>query len=141
MKSARVIYLFLLAVIIVPITVFGITSWYERNFKKLPVFGTEKHVVGNFRFTDQWNKEVTQADWNGKIIVAGYFFTSCPSICPKVTAQLKRVQDYTSKNVMISSFTVDPERDDVGRLKEYAEKKGVKSNWLLLTGDKIALYR
>jgi len=141
MKSARSIYLFLIIVVVVPVTVFGITTWYEQNFKKLPVYGPEKHIVGNFRFTNQRNIEVTQADWNGKIIVAGYFFTSCPSICPKVTAQLKRVQDYGTKNVMISSFTVDPERDNVERLKEYAEKKGVKTDWLLLTGDKIALYK
>jgi len=141
MKSARAIYLFLFIVVIVPVTVFGITKWYDLNIKKLPVFGPENHVVGDFGFRDQWNKEITRADWNGKIIVAGYFFTSCPSVCPKVIAQLKRVQDYGADNVMINSFTVDPERDSVGRLKEYAEKKGIKSKWVLLTGDKISLYK
>jgi len=141
MKSARAIYLFLFIVVIVPVTVFGITKWYDLNIKKLPVFGPENHVVGDFGFRDQWNKEITRADWNGKIIVAGYFLTSCPSICPKVIAQLKRVQDYGADNVMINSFTVDPERDSVGRLKEYAEKKGIKSKWVLLTGDKISLYK
>lgn len=141
MKSPRTIYLFLFMVVIIPFSVFGITKWYDSYIKKLPVFGPENHVVGDFRFRDQWNKEITRADWNGQIIVAGYFFTSCPSICPKVIAQLKKVQEHVAKNVMINSFTVDPERDSVGRLKVYAEKKGIKSNWLLLTGDKISLYK
>jgi len=141
MKSPRAIYLFLFIVVIVPVTVFGITKWYDLNIKKLPVFGPENHVVGDFRFRDQRNKVITQADWNGKIVVAGYFFTSCPSICPKVITQLKRVQDNPEMNVVINSFTVDPERDSVGRLMVFAEKKGIKSGWHLLTGDKIALYK
>lgn len=141
MKSARVIYLFLFVVVVIPFAVFGITKWYDLNVKKLPVLGPENHIVGDFRFRDQRNKEITLADWKNQIVVAGYFFTSCPSICPKVIAQLKRVQDYAANNVMINSFTVDPERDSVGRLKVYAEKEGIQSKWLLLTGDKIALYK
>ena len=49
MKSPRAIYLFLFIVVIVPVTVFGITKWYDLNIKKLPVFGPENHVVGDFR--------------------------------------------------------------------------------------------
>jgi protein SCO1 len=125
----------------VPFTVFAITQWYGTRFQRLPVLGPEKHLVGNFNFWDQSGHMVNQDYWKGKIVVAGYFFTSCPSICPKVIYQLKRVQAYGPKNVLISSFTVDPERDSVGRLKDYAEKHGIKSGWILLTGDKISLYR
>jgi protein SCO1 len=125
----------------VPVTVFGITQWYESRFQRLPVLGPEKHQVGNFNFLNQSGKMVNQDYWQGKIVVAGYFFTSCPSICPKVIYQLKRIQAYGPKNVLISSFTVDPERDSVGRLKEYAEMHGIKAGWFLLTGDKISLYR
>jgi protein SCO1 len=128
-------------VIMVPVTVFGITQLYESQFQRLPVLGPEKHLVGNFNFWDQSGHIVSQDYWKGKIVVASYFFTSCPSICPKVIYQLKRIQAYRSKNVLISSFTVDPERDSVGRLKAYAEKFGIKSGWILLTGDKISLYR
>jgi protein SCO1/2 len=56
-------------------------------------------------------------------------------------SSLQKVQALGSKNVMINSFTVDPLRDSVGRLKVYADKHGIKSDWHLLTGDKISLYK
>jgi protein SCO1/2 len=128
-------------VIMVPVTVFAIVQLYESRFQRLPVLGPEKHLVGDFNFLDQSGHEVSQDYWKGKIVVASYFFTSCPSVCPKVMYQLKRVQAYGAKNVLICSFTVDPDRDSVGRLKTYAVKEGIKSGWFLLTGDKISLYR
>jgi protein SCO1/2 len=141
MKSSKIIYLFVILVIVVPVTVFGVTRWYEINFQRLPFLGPEKHVIGKFSFRDQLGEDITQENWKGKIVVAGYFFTSCPSVCPKIMYQLKRVQAYGDKNVLISSFTVDPERDSVGKLKTYAEHVGIKTNWLLLTGEKICLYK
>ena|SRR5664279_1874991 len=141
MKSARIIYLFVAGVIIIPVTVFGITKWYGSRFQRLPVLGPEKHIVGNFRFRDQKGEEITQKNWTGEIIVANYFFTSCPSICPKLMAGLQKVQALGSKYISINSFTVDPERDSVGRLKKYADKNGIRDHWLLLTGDKISLYK
>ncbi|HEX3080009.1 MAG TPA: SCO family protein, partial [Puia sp.] len=139
MKSVRTIYLFVIAVVIIPVAVYGITIWYDAHIKKLPVFGPENHTVGDFRFRDQRNQEISLKDWNNKVVVAGYFFTSCPSICPKVIAQLKRVQSDNMQNVVISCFSVDPERDSVGRLKIYADKQGI--SWFLLTGNKIGLYK
>jgi protein SCO1 len=141
MKSGKLIYLFVILVIVVPVTVFGITRWYESHFRRLPILGPEKHVIGDFSFKDQQNKNVNRDSWKGKIVIADYFFTSCPSICPKVIYQLKRVQAYGNKNILITCFTVDPERDSVGKLRAYAEQHGIKTNWLLLTGDKISLYR
>jgi protein SCO1/2 len=141
MKSGRTIYLFVILVVVVPFTVFGITRWYETHFQRLPILGPEKHLIGNFSFTDQHGGNITQANWKGKIVVASYFFTSCPSICPKVFYQLKRVKAYGDKNVLITSLTVDPDRDSVGKLRIYAEHNGINDNWLLLTGEKISLYR
>lgn len=141
MKSNKTIIYFVLLVIAVPFTVFGISQWYESKFQRLPVFGPEKHLVGNFNFSDQSGQTINQEYWKGKIVVANYFFTSCPAVCPKVIYQLKRIQAYRPKNVLISSFTVDPERDSVGRLKAYAAMHGIKLGWFLLTGDKIRLYR
>jgi protein SCO1/2 len=141
MKSVRTIYIFVILVIVVPFTVFGITQWYESHVQRLPVFGPEKHIVGNFRFTNQLGESISQDQWKGKIVVANYFFTSCPSICPKLMYQLERVQALGKKNVLISSFTVDPDRDGVGKLKSYADQHDVKSDWFLLTGDKISLYK
>ena len=141
MKSGRTIYLFVIMVIAVPVAVFGITQWYEKHFQHLPILGPEKHAIGNFSFTDQQGRTIDQDHWKGRIVVACYFFTSCPSVCPKVMYQLKRIQAYGDKNVLISSLTVDPDRDSVGKLRSYAEHMGVKSKWLLLTGEKINLYR
>lgn len=141
MKSGKIIYLFVIMVIVVPFTVFGITRWYETYFQPLPILGPEKHALGNFSFTDQRGRNITGENWKGKIVVASYFFTSCPSVCPKIMYQLKRVQAYADKNILISSFTVDPLRDSVGRLRAFAEHMEIKSNWLLLTGEKISLYR
>jgi|SRR5450432_112719 protein SCO1 len=141
MKSGTTIYLFVIAVIVLPISVFGITQWYETHMQRLPVLGQENHVIGNFRFKDQTGKYIDEKMWKGKIVVADFFFTSCPAVCPKVAYQLKRVQAYADKNIIISSFTVDPERDSIGKLKNYADHMGIGSNWYLLTGDKIELYR
>jgi protein SCO1 len=141
MKSVKGIYLFVITVIVVPLSVFGITQWYEKHIQKLPVLGPENHVISAFHFKDQTGQWVDNQLWNGKIVVADFFFTSCPAVCPKVVYQLKRVQAYADKNILISSFTVDPERDTVGKLKNYAARMGIGSNWHLLTGEKIALYR
>jgi protein SCO1/2 len=107
----------------------------------LPVLGPESHVIGNFRFRDQKGQVIDNEMWEGKIVVADFFLTSCPSICPKIVYQLKRVQAYADKNILISSFTVDPERDSIATLKLYADRMGIGPNWLLLTGEKIGLYR
>lgn len=142
MKSGnRVIWLFVLIVVILPITVFGITSWYESHIKRLPVDGPENHNIGSFHFTGQNGQPVSELQWKNKIVVANFFFTSCPAVCPRMLYQLKRVQTYGDQHIVISSFTVDPIRDSAARLKTYAEKFGIKNNWLLLTGNKIDLYR
>jgi len=141
MKSIRIIYLFVAGVIIIPFTVFGITTWFGSQFQRLPVLGPEKHIVGDFSFMDQTGEVISQKNWAGKIVVANYFFTSCPAVCPKLMSALQKVQERKSKNVLINSFTVDPARDSVGKLKTYAGKHGITNGWSLLTGDKISLYK
>ena len=141
MKSSRIIYFFVIAVIIIPFTVFGITRWVASHYKRLPVLGPQNHLVGEFSFRDQRDEEVSQKNWSGKIIVANYFFTSCPSICPRLMSELQKLQSRKLENVLISSFTVDPQRDSVGKLKNYADKHGIQESWFLLTGDKVSLYK
>jgi protein SCO1/2 len=142
MKSGRrVIWMFVIVVVVVPISVFGVTRWYETNFQRLPVLGPENHLIGRFECKDQFGRNINDRYWKSKIVVANFFFTSCPSICPKMMYQLKRVQAYSDKNILISSFTVDPERDSIAKLNAYATRFGIHNNWLLLTGDKTGLYR
>ena len=102
------------------------------------------HKVRPFKFKNQFGKEVGLEDWGGKIIIADFFFTSCPSICPKLTRNMKKLQTAFKKTdslVRFVSFTVDPVRDTVQALKAYGDKFGIDhDSWFMLTGDRNELY-
>jgi len=101
------------------------------------------HTVSDFSFTNQNGKIITQKDYEGKIYVADFFFTTCGSICPKMTTNLAVIQKAIINNpkVMLLSHTVFPETDSVPILKKYAIKNGVLDNkWNLVTGDKKQIY-
>jgi protein SCO1/2 len=101
------------------------------------------HTIADFSFVNQNGKTVTQKDYEGKVYVADFFFTTCGSICPKMTTNLAEVQKAIINNpkVMLLSHTVFPETDSVPVLKAYAIKNGVvDSKWNLVTGDKKAIY-
>lgn len=101
------------------------------------------HTIADFSFTNQNGKTVTQKDYEGKIYVADFFFTTCQTICPIMTTNMTEVQKAFSKNpkVMILSHTVTPEIDSVPVLKQYALKQGVNdSKWNMVTGDKKDIY-
>jgi protein SCO1/2 len=101
------------------------------------------HTIADFSFVNQNGKTITQKDYEGKIYVADFFFTTCGSICPKMTSNLVEVQKAISNNpkVMLLSHTVFPENDNVAVLKAYAIKNGVDdSKWNLVTGDKKEIY-
>jgi protein SCO1/2 len=102
-----------------------------------------KHRIADFSFTNQNGKTITQKDYEGKIYVADFFFTTCKTICPKMTTNLVDVQTAFLDNpkVKLLSFTVMPDIDSVSVLKEYAKINGViDSKWNLVTGDKKAIY-
>jgi protein SCO1/2 len=101
------------------------------------------HTIADFSFVNQNGKTITQKDYEGKIYVADFFFTTCGSICPKMTGNLIEVQKAIINNpkVMLLSHTVFPENDNVSVLKAYALKNGVDdSKWNLVTGDKKEIY-
>jgi protein SCO1/2 len=101
------------------------------------------HTISDFSFTNQNGKSITQKDYEGKIYVADFFFTSCKSICPKMTTNLVEVQKAFLDNskVKLLSFSVMPDVDSVSVLKEYAKINSViDSKWNLVTGDKKAIY-
>lgn len=141
MGQKSVIWSFVALVVILPVVAFKLVSWSEDRFNPLPVLGPAGHLINDFSLKDQYGNEMNTTEWNDKIIVANFFFTHCPSICPKMMDQLKRIQAYGGKDIVLYSFSVDPERDSVGRLREYADKFGIKANWHLVTGDKKELYR
>ena len=102
------------------------------------------HTIPDFSFINQDNKIINSDSLKGKIYVADFFFTTCPSICPIMTKQLTRVQkEFTNDpNFKIISFTVDPDKDKSEILKAYAEKNGANSaQWSFCTGEKQKIYR
>ncbi len=103
----------------------------------------KNHQIADFAFVNQNGKTITQKDYEGKIYVADFFFTSCGSICPKMTANMVEVQKAILNNpkVMLLSHSVTPEIDSVPILKKYAIEKGVvDAKWNLVTGDKKAIF-
>ena len=101
------------------------------------------HKIAPFSLTNQNGLTVTEKDYMNKIYVADFFFTTCPSICPKMTANMGLIQENikTDNQVLLLSFSVTPEIDSVQQLKRYAVEKGViDSKWNLLTGDKKEIY-
>lgn len=96
-----------------------------------------------FLFTNQQNRTVSEKDINGKIYVVDFFFSSCPSICPKMTTHLKLVQDHygNEKRVGIISYSIDPEHDTPERLATYAKNYDINaSQWSLLTGGETDVF-
>ena len=101
------------------------------------------HKIAPFSLTNQNGLTVTEKDYINKIYVADFFFTTCPSICPKMTANMGLIQENikTDNQVLLLSFSVNPEIDSVQQLKSYAIEKGViDSKWNLLTGNKKEIY-
>jgi protein SCO1/2 len=101
------------------------------------------HKIADFAFTNQNGKIITQDDYKGKIYVADFFFTTCPSICPIMTTNMVWLQDKIKNNpkVMLLSHSVTPDIDTPAVLKAYAGERGViDSKWNLVTGDKKDIY-
>lgn len=101
------------------------------------------HSIADFKLVNQNGDTITQNTYANKIYVADFFFTTCPSICPVMTANLAEVQDEfkDDNEVLLLSHSVTPEIDSVAQLKKYAVEKGViDQKWNLVTGDKKQIY-
>ncbi len=100
------------------------------------------HTIADFALLNQNGEVVTQANYEGKIYIADFFFTTCPSICPIMTKNMLAIQNkLKGDDVLLLSHSVTPEIDSVAQLKKYAVAKGVDdSRWNLVTGDKKQIY-
>lgn len=141
MNFQEKIWTYVALVLGVPLIVFALVSWYESRVSRLPVLGPNEHRVQYISLINQQNTMIDPKNWNKKIVVANFFFTRCPAVCPKMTKNSQLVQALNDDNLVINSYTVDPEHDDVASLEKFAQRFGIKKNWNLLTGDKKALYR
>ena len=112
----------------------------ELSYIKL---NQEKRKVADFLFLNQDSLFISNQDFNGKVFVAEFFFTRCPSICIEMNKNMKVLDElYGDRDDFgIASFTIDPENDTPTTLKKYSELIEVKSkNWHFLTGDKEDIY-
>ena len=118
---------------------------------ELPVMGiktinegdTIYHTIPDFSFIDQDSNLLDQSFLEGKVYVTDFFFTSCPSICPRMKAQMLRVSEAFGdrSDFALLSHSIDPEYDTPIVLKTYASKlQGVSPNWRFLTGKKSEIY-
>ncbi|NIJ45842.1 protein SCO1/2 [Wenyingzhuangia heitensis] len=107
------------------------------------VINKKERKVPQFNFTDQNNQTITNIDYEGKVFVVEFFFTTCPSICPIMNRNMLTVEkEFGDRDDFgIASITINPSVDTPIKLKEYAENYGVTSlNWHFLTGDRDVIY-
>ncbi len=107
------------------------------------VYVKKYHSIADFKLINQNGDTISQADYAGKIYIADFFFTTCPTICPVMTANMADIQQIIKGDdeVMLLSHSVTPEIDSVPQLKKYALEKGViDAKWNLVTGDKKQIY-
>ena len=107
------------------------------------VYVKKYHSIADFKLINQNGDTVTQEQYAQKIYIADFFFTTCPTICPMMTANMVDIQKIIQDDdeVMLLSHSVTPEIDSVPQLKKYALEKGViDAKWNLVTGDKKQIY-
>jgi protein SCO1/2 len=114
--------------------------WLGRKSVKLKDF----HRIPPFCLVNQNGDTVTEKSFEDKIYITDFFFTTCPGICPKMTANMSVLQEEFLNNdeVLLLSHSVTPETDSVPILRDYAESKGVNSKkWHLVTGNRDQIYQ
>ncbi len=152
----------LLLAVLLPLSGYLLVSYYSSRDVQMPhrffydsvdvvekngktTYDTAWHSVSNMHFTNQFGNNVSFADLKGKIIVLDFFFTRCPTICPKLAKAMKRLQNSFPNNdsiVQFVSITVDPKHDSVQQLRKWAERFDVNpDSWWLLTGNRDSIYQ
>jgi protein SCO1 len=117
----------------------------ERVVEGKKVYDTVYHQVSDLQLTNQLGQQISvNKDLAGKILIVDFFFVNCPSICPKLTANMKLMQRAFKKMdsvVHLVSITVNPERDTAAILRAYADRHGANhDHWWFLTGEKKKIY-
>jgi protein SCO1 len=116
---------------------------YEQN--GVQSVDTVYPKIPAFRYLNQDSVMIHSKEMKGKVWIANFFFSNCPSICPPMIAQMKRLNILTkdiNKLLQYMSFSIDPTRDTPARLREYIRETGVNTkNWHFFTGNEAATHR
>lgn len=116
------------------------SSLVDGKYQKDTIY----HKVLDFKLTDQFGQTVTLDSFKNKVFVANFFFAQCPGICKRMNSLLEYATKKFAGNAHVKfiSYTVDPLRDSVPVLLEYAKlHDAVPYQWYFLTGDKSEIYR
>ncbi len=114
--------------------------WLSPDDEALDTF----HQISPFTLINQEGEEITEKNFEDKIYVVDFFFTTCPGICPKMTNNMMKLQDefLQDEDILLLSHSVTPDRDSVPVLKQYAEEEGIVSHkWHLATGVRQEIYQ
>lgn len=133
----------LFALLVLPYLAYNFLSRGENNFVKLALIGEDNHRIPPFSFINQNRDTITNADYDDNIYVANFIFTTCPTICPTMTINMRYIQSELSiyPNIKFLSHTVNPEYDTPERLKQYAKRMRIdESNFNFVTGAKEDIY-
>lgn len=153
-SKRRKIFILFFILVIIPGTLFIFNS-AKHVHRALPYIGqhevnapgdTTYHTVPPFSFTDQDGNTITDQTVKDKVLIVDFFFTTCKSICPRMSKEMQQLQFRLNgaafNEVLCLSHTVDPEHDTPEVLKAYARKlKADTSRWKFLTGDAPTIYR
>jgi protein SCO1 len=106
-----------------------------RRASELPGLGN----VGTFNLIDQSGRPISAESMRGRVWAAAFFFTRCPTVCPRITRRMRDLQQAAAKDgvkLQLVSFSVDPDNDTPEVLTAYAKQYGADlSTWRFLTGD------
>ncbi|HUZ57938.1 MAG TPA: SCO family protein [Hanamia sp.] len=154
-------FIAILVAILLPVTGFLLVSYYSNNAIQMPhryfydsvnvvnkdgrtTFDTAWHHVSNLHGINQMGQHVSLDDLKGKIIVLDFFFTHCPSLCPRLAVAMKKLQNSFPNQdsiVQFLSISIDPQHDSVTQLRNWAKKFNVDpDSWWLLTGNRDSIY-
>lgn len=126
----------------------------QKKQESLPYFGEEAIMLSetggeevvytqipSFKLINQYGDTITERDFDKHVYVADFFFTSCPTICPKMSSNMEKVQEvFIDQDVLFISHSIDPQ-DSVEVLHQYAEMHGaIEDKWHLVTGDVDEIY-
>lgn len=149
-QNSKKKYLVLFLILFLPSVLYLLLTTGRHNFAHLPVltytdeYGKEQfRTAPQFSFTNHHGQTITNASVKDKVYVVDFFFTRCPSICPIMTENMRKVHDRFNSydDFAVLSLTVDPKNDTPEALAEYAVKRNIDHpNWHFLTGEKDSLY-
>ena len=151
--TGRQTILIAVVIIVAPVLLAVSVTAFKKKYERLPVYGETgiktanietAHAIEPFSLQNQDQKIFTIRDIDNKITVADFFFTSCTSVCPKMTMNLKRVADAFTEDTTVAliSFSVDPETDNPERLNWYVHQLNINTaHWDFLTGSKQEIYK